>query len=297
MTEPASPTPPPTPPAPEDRLVKTYHSAVVGGRELAYTVSCGTIVLKEESEKRRATTRARRRGTSRAPRCSSSPTRSTASRTAATGPSPSRSTAAPARRPCGCTWACSGRAARRSTEGVATGPFRLVDNEHSLLDVSDLVFIDPVSTGYSRAVVGEKAKQFHGFQRDIESVGEFIRLWTTRYRRWASPKFLIGESYGTTRAAGLAAHLQDRHGMYLNGLMLVSGALDFGQLDFDHGNDLPYVVFLPTYAATAWYHKRLAPDLQADLRATVAEVERFAVEEYAVALAKGARLPTTSARA
>ena len=121
---------------------------------------------------------------------------------------------------------------------------------------------------------GEKAKQFHGFKKDIESVGDFIRLYTTRYRRWLSPKFLIGESYGTTRAAGLAGYLQERHGLYLNGIMLVSAVLNFSTLEFDHGNDLPYVLFLPTYAATAWYHKRLAPDLQArSARRRCGEVE------------------------
>jgi len=105
-------------------------------------------------------------------------------------------------------------------------PYRLVDNAHSILDTTDLVFIDPVLTGYSRAVVGEKAKEFLNFRKDIESVGDFIRLYATRYQRWLSPKFLIGESYGTTRAAGLSGYLQDRHGMYLNGIMLVSSILD-----------------------------------------------------------------------
>jgi len=147
-------------------------------------------------------------------------------------------------------------------------PYRLVDNEHALLDVTDLVFIDPVSTGYSRPVPGEKAQEFHGFKKDIESVGEFIRLYTTRYQRWRSPKFLIGESYGTTRAAGLSSHLQERHGLYLNGLMLVSSILDFQTARFHPSNDAPYILFLPTYTATAWYHGRLAPDLQKDLRAT-----------------------------
>src|SRR5690606_345075 len=102
----------------------------------------------------------------------------------------------------------------------------------SVLDVTDLVFIDPVSTGYSRAAAGESARQFHGVREDVESVGEFIRLWTTRYERWASPKFLIGESYGTTRAAGLAGHLQQRHGMFLNGIMLVSSVLNFQTILF-----------------------------------------------------------------
>jgi carboxypeptidase C (cathepsin A) len=169
-------------------------------------------------------------------------------------------------------------------------PYRLVDNDDSLLDVTDLVFIDPVSTGFSRPVPGEKAQEFHGLKKDIESVGEFIRVYTTRYRRWTSPKFLIGESYGTTRAAGLSGHLQERLGMYLNGIMLVSSILDFQTARFDAGNDLPYVLFLPTYTATAWYHRRLAPELQGDLRATLKEVEAFAANEYALALMKGAAL-------
>ena len=104
---------------------------------------------------------------------------------------------------------------------------KLTDNEYSILDDTDLVFIDPVSTGYSRPVEGEKAREFHGFKKDIESVGDFIRLYTTRYTRWLSPKFLIGESYGTTRAAGLSGYLQERHGLYLNGIMLISAVLGF----------------------------------------------------------------------
>jgi carboxypeptidase C (cathepsin A) len=108
-------------------------------------------------------------------------------------------------------------------------------------------------------------------------VGSFIRLWVSRYGRWASPKFLIGESYGTTRASGLAGHLLERYGMYLNGVMLVSCALDFAVLRFDPANDLPPALFLPTYAATAWYHKRLSPELQKrPLRKLLDEVEAFA---------------------
>jgi carboxypeptidase C (cathepsin A) len=169
-------------------------------------------------------------------------------------------------------------------------PYRLTDNEFSILDETDLVFIDPVGTGYSRPVVGEKAKDFHTFKKDIESVGDFIRLYTTRYRRWGSPKFIIGESYGTTRAAGLAGYLQDRLGMYLNGIALVSSVLDFQTLEFLPSNDLPYLLYVPAYAATAWYHKRLAADLQKDLQATLREAEAFAYGEYATALLKGASL-------
>lgn len=171
-------------------------------------------------------------------------------------------------------------------------PYRLVNNEFSLLDKSDLVFIDPVTTGFSRAVPGEKDKQFHGFKPDIESVGDFIRLYVSRYQRWGSPRFLIGESYGTTRAAGLTGYLQERHGFYLNGIMLVSVVLNFMTLGFHPGNDLPYILFLPTYAAAAWYHERLEPELQAGLESTLAEVEAFALGEYATALMQGDDLTT-----
>jgi carboxypeptidase C (cathepsin A) len=166
-----------------------------------------------------------------------------------------------------------------------------VDNEYSLLDQTDLVFVDPVSTGFSRPAEGEDPKQFHGLNEDIEAVGEFIRLYTSKYQRWASPKFLIGESYGTTRAAGLAGYLQDTHGMYLNGVMLVSSILNFQTARFSEGNDLPYVLFLPTYTATAWYHQRLEADLQASLENALKEAEDFALGEYAAALMLGDDLP------
>ncbi len=180
---------------------------------------------------------------------------------------------------------------RMTAEGWAPPPpYELVANAHSLLDVSDLVFIDPVTTGYSRAAEGESAAQFHGVSADVEWVAEFIRLYTTRELRWASPKFLAGESYGTTRAAALAGHLQERHGMYLNGLMLISSILNFQTARFDVGNDLPYVLFLPTYAATAWHHKRVSREYQNDLRAFLDEVERFAIAEYLPALARGDQL-------
>ncbi len=180
---------------------------------------------------------------------------------------------------------------RMTAEGWAPPPpYELIPNAHSLLDVTDLVFIDPVTTGYSRAAEGESASQFHGVSADVEWVAEFIRLYTTREQRWASPKFLAGESYGTTRAASMAGHLQERHGMYLNGLMLISSILNFQTARFDVGNDLPYVLFLPTYAATAWHHKRVSREYQNDLRAFLDEVERFAISEYLPALARGDQL-------
>lgn len=167
-------------------------------------------------------------------------------------------------------------------------PYRMVDNGESLLDVTDLVFIDPVTTGYSRAVPGEDPKKFHGVKEDAEAVAEFIRLWTSRFGRWSSPKFLAGESYGTTRSARLSQVLQDGHGMYLNGVILISSILNFQTARFNAGNDLPYPLFLPTYTATAWYHKRLPQDLQAaGLQKAVEEAERFAVGEYTLALMQG----------
>jgi carboxypeptidase C (cathepsin A) len=167
-------------------------------------------------------------------------------------------------------------------------PAKITDNESTWLEKTDLVFIDPVSTGFSRPVRGEDAKQFYGYKQDLASVGDFIRIWTTRYSRWSSPKILVGESYGTTRAAGLSQYLQDRYGMYVNGIVLISSVLNFQTLDFEPGNDVPYPLYLPTYAATAWYHKRLAPDLQQlPLRDVLSQTESFSSTEYLLALARG----------
>jgi len=169
-------------------------------------------------------------------------------------------------------------------------PFHLIDNPYSLLDESDLVFIDPVSTGYTRAVPGEDARKYHGVDQDLQSVGDFIRLYTTRYKRWDSPKFLIGESYGTTRAAGLSGYLENRFGMYLNGIALVSSVLDFSTISFNAGNDLPFVLYLPTETAVAWFHKKLPPDLQADRKKALMESEQYALGDYSRALMQGSAL-------
>ncbi len=171
-------------------------------------------------------------------------------------------------------------------------PYKMTENEHSWLDETDLVFLDPVSTGYSRAATGEDPKQFHGFNEDIASVGDFIRLYTTRYQRWSSPKFLVGESYGTTRASSLSDYLQDRYGLYLNGISLVSSIMNFQTARFTQGNDLPFTLFLPTYTAGAWYHKKLGGALAgADLRTALAAAEKFVQEKYAPALMRGDALP------
>ncbi|MFF1823216.1 S10 family peptidase [Kribbella sp. NPDC058245] len=272
------------PAAPVDDLVATRHTLTIGGRELKYTATTGRIVLREE-----VLTDGKFDG--HQPKAEVFVTAYTLDDAEAAdrpvtfafngGPGSSS------------IWLHLGLLGpRRVVSGdagsVAAPPYRLVDNDESLLLHSDLVFIDPISTGYSRAAEGEKPGEYHGFTRDLESVGEVIRLWTSRNGRWISPKFLAGESYGTTRAAGLAAHLQTRYGMYLNGVMLISAVLEFGTLDFTPGNDLPYTLFLPTYAAIAHYHG-LIPDRT--LEELLADAERFAAGRYPNALAQGNRIP------
>ncbi|WP_246187103.1 S10 family peptidase [Microlunatus speluncae] len=170
---------------------------------------------------------------------------------------------------------------------LAPPPYGLADNLETLLTVSDLVFIDPVTTGYSRTSEGHQADDFHGYGRDIESVAEFIRLWASRNGRWLSPKFLAGESYGTTRAAALAARLAENEGMYVNGLMLISSVLDLGSVHYSAGNDLPYALYLPTFTATAHYHGKVS----GSLRERVAEAEEFAAGPLWYGLGRGNRLP------
>jgi carboxypeptidase C (cathepsin A) len=292
--KPETPTEPPKP-TPKDNLVVTQHSVNISGQDIRYTVTTGTIVLKEETKKQGDKEGEFEGEKPKAEVFFIAYTRDDVSDkpkrpvTFSFNGGPGSSS----------VWLHLGllgpkRVSMKDTENTPP-PYTLIDNEHSLLDLTDLVFIDPISTGFSRVVPGEKAKDFHGFRKDIESVGDFIRLYTTRYARWTSPKFLIGESYGTTRAAGLSSYLQERHGMYLNGLMLVSSVLDFQTLDFFPENDLPYILYLPVYAATAWYHKRLPSRLQRKpLRKVLDEVEAFALGDYTLASMKGSSLPRTT---
>lgn len=283
---------PVAPPPPQDQIVVTQQRVSIGGSEIAYTVTCGTLVLKEEAEKQGEAA-----GTSEGEQA-----RAAIFFIAYT----LNDVADLSERPI--TFSFNGGPGSASVwlhlgvlgpyrvlmdeQGAPLPPpYRLTPNDYSLLPSSDLVFIDPVSTGYSRVVSGEKAQQFHGFKKDIESVGDFIRLYTTRYKRWTSPKYLIGESYGTTRAGGLAGYLQDRHGMFLNGLMLISSILNFQTVDVAPGNDLPYLLYLPSYTATAWFHGQLPPELQSGpLSAALAAAEAFAQGDYALALLRGDRL-------
>lgn len=170
------------------------------------------------------------------------------------------------------------------------GPYRLVDNASTWLDETDLVFIDPVGTGFSRAKDESTSQKAWSLKGDIESVGEFIRMWLVRNERWSSPLFLAGESYGTTRAAGLAGYLVD-HGIAFNGIVLISSILNFQTARFVQGNDLPYILFLPTYTATAWYHKRLGGTFKS-LQAALTASRSFAAGPYAMALMRGDTLTT-----
>jgi carboxypeptidase C (cathepsin A) len=265
--------------APADRISTTQHSTRVGGVAVPYTAKAGTIVLKDDEGEPRASF-----FVISYTKDGENPETRPVVFTFNGGPGSSS------------VWLHMGafgpkRVVYADDEGhAAPPPYRMMDNESGILDVADLVFIDPVTTGFSRAIPISEAKKFHGFEADVESIGSVIRLWTTRNARWASPKYLAGESYGTTRAAGLAGWLQDQ-GYYLNGVMLISSILNFGTARFDSGNDLAYILFLPTYTATSWYHKRLPADLQnGTLERAVAEAEAFALGEYTTALMQGDRL-------
>jgi carboxypeptidase C (cathepsin A) len=265
----------------EEKTSETKHTVSIGGERIAYTAKAGTLILKDDNGDPKASVFYVAYTKDGVEDPSSRPI------TFSFNGGPGSSS----------VWLHLGVLGPRRVEMDKEGnplppPFKLVNNEHSLLDITDLVFIDPVSTGYSRPAPGEEAKQFHGVEQDIASVGEFIRLFTARAQRWDSPKFLIGESYGTTRAAGLSSYLHEELGMYVNGIMLVSSILNFQSARFSLGNDLPYVLFLPTYAATAWYHRRLPQELQAlALTDFLSQVEDFAIGAYNVALMRGADLP------
>ncbi|MGA6985669.1 MAG: peptidase S10 [Terriglobales bacterium] len=169
---------------------------------------------------------------------------------------------------------------------MPAAPYRLEDNPDTLLDRSDIVMVDAMATGYSRAATAELTKKFLGLTGDVQAFGEFIRLYISRYDRWNSPLFLLGESYGTTRAAGIAGYLAD-HGIAFNGVTLLSMAVDFQTLEWNNSNDLPYLLLVPTFNMIAGYHHKLSADLTQDVAKTREEVVRWSNNEYALALGKG----------
>jgi carboxypeptidase C (cathepsin A) len=270
---------------PVDDLVATKHQLEVGRRTIAYTATTGRIVLRDEVYED---------GTFKGFKA-----KAEVSITSYTVDTPDGSTSRPV------TFAFNGgpgsssvwlhlglfgprRVVMGDVGNLLPPPYGLADNAESLLAVSDLVFIDPVSTGYSRTVEGTKPEPFHGYQGDIESVGEIIRIWTSRHKRWMSPKFVAGESYGTLRGAALVEHLQSRHGMYVNGLILVSSVLDVSSIDFENQrNDRAHALYLPTYAAIAHYHGKHG---RKSLKNVLAEAEEYAARDYPWVLSRGDRL-------
>jgi carboxypeptidase C (cathepsin A) len=174
---------------------------------------------------------------------------------------------------------------------MPAAPYRFTDNASTLLDKSDLVFVDAIGTGFSRPINIDVGKKFWSVKGDLESFGEFVRLYITRNERWSSPLFLFGESYGTTRAAGISGHLASK-GISFNGIVLLSTVLSFETLEFNKTNDVPYPLILPSYTMIAAYHHKLAPDLAQNLERTRGEVEQWASNEYTRALAKGDALST-----
>jgi carboxypeptidase C (cathepsin A) len=270
---------PPAPPAVETAS-KTQHQITIAGKTIPYTATAGTLVIKKEDGK---------------PWASIFYTSYTRDDVQDAGKRPITFcfNGGPG---AASVWLHLGALGPRRVEMGPEGeqpkpPYHLVDNENSPLEFTDLVFIDPVTTGFSRQAPGENAEQFHGFDGDLQSVSEFIRMYLVRAGRWSSPKFLAGESYGTTRAAALAQYLLSKHSLYLNGITLISSVLNFETIQFGAGNDLPYALFLPSYTATAWYHKKLPKDLQsADLEKAVGEARKFAGGDYTVALMKGDKL-------
>lgn len=266
------------PPAVE-KISKTQHSIQINGKTIAYTANAGTLVLKKEDGKPLASMFFVAYTRDDAPDASKRPV------TFAFNGGPGSSS----------VWLHMGAFGPRKVKMGANGeqpapPYQLIDNEDTPLEFTDLVFIDPVTTGFSRHAPGENPQQFHGLEGDLESVADFIKLYITKFDRWASPKFLAGESYGTTRAAGLSQVLL-RDGVFLNGITLVSSVLNFETISFAAGNDLPYALFLPSYAATAWFHKKLPANLQhGTLEAVVDAARHFAENEYTTALMRGDRL-------
>jgi carboxypeptidase C (cathepsin A) len=176
-------------------------------------------------------------------------------------------------------------------------PYRLVDNDNSLIDATDIVFVDAISTGYSRVVPGVNPAQFHGQSGDLRAFGDFVNEYLGAYSRWASPKYLIGESYGTIRSAGLSQELQTKHGIELNGIVLISALLTYQTISTSPQNDVALISYFPTYTAAAWYHKKLPADLAGDLKKALDESRTFADGEYASALLKGNSLPAAERHA
>ncbi len=266
---------------PKPVQVVTQHTITIAGRQIHYTATTGTLLLKDENDKPIAlfgfTAYTKDGVTDEADRPI----------TFAYNGGPGSSS----------IWLHMGalgpkRVVLNDPHAMPPAPYKMEDNPYSILDVSDLVMVDPVGTGFSKAVGKAKGSDFWGVDQDIKSVSEFIYQYIRANNRWNSPKFLFGESYGTTRSAGVADYLFERMGIQVNGVIFLSTVWNFETLAFAPGNDLPYVLYLPTYAAVAWYHDAL-PSKPADLPQFLEKVRKFAMGEYAEALFKGTSIDST----
>jgi carboxypeptidase C (cathepsin A) len=275
------PTAAPTPsPAPEEPPVVTRHEVKVGDKTLRYTVTTGMMPIKNQIN---GETEARMFFMAYALDGEGDPSKRPLMFSFNGGPGSAS------------VWlhlgALGPKRIRMQDDGMMPAPpYQVVTNDQTWLDLSDMVFIDPVGAGYSRVTRPELAAKFLSLNGDLDSVGEFIRLYLTRYERWSSPLFLVGESYGTTRASGLSGLLVER-GIAFNGVLLISTIMNFQTALFAQGNDLPLILILPSYTSTAWYHKKLPADLQRKpLRQALDEAEKWAANEYALALGQGDKL-------
>ena len=263
------------PSAPKEESSVTDHTIKIGGQTIPYKATAQTILLKDD------------KGEPQALLYSTAYTRSDV-KDPSTRPLAFLYNGGPGS---SSVWLHMGSVSPKRVVTVNAGvtppaPYKLADNADCLLDKADLVFVDPIGTGFSRAVGKAQNKDFWGVDPDVKSLAQFITTYVSRNNRWNSPKFLIGESYGTFRSAALAFYLEDHDNLYLNGIVLVSSVLDLGTISFYPGQDETYIYYLPSYAATAWYHKVLK-DRPENLTAFLDEARKFAATEYAAALRKG----------
>src|SRR5690349_1339866 len=257
----------PTPPPPKEESSVTEHSIKIGGQTIPYKAIAGTILLKNEKDEPQALIYS----TSYIRTDTKDVSQRPISFIYNGGPGSAS------------VWLHMGafgprRVLTANAESTPPPPYKLQDNAGTLLDKTDMVFIDPVGTGFSHAVGKAQDKDFWGVDQDVKSLAQFITTYVNRNNRWNSPKFLIGESYGTFRSAALGNYLQQHEGMYLNGIDLISSVLDAGTISFPTGSDMTYIFYVPSYAATAWYHKMLA-DRPTDQKAFIEEARRFAQTE------------------
>src|SRR5215813_10544382 len=262
----------PAPPPPKEQSSVTDHSIKIGGQAIPYKATAATILIKNEKDEPTALiyyaayTRSDVKDMSQRP----------VSFLYNGGPGSSS------------VWLHMGSMGPRRVMTINAGvtppaPYKLIDNPDCLLDKSDLVFIDPVGTGFSHSVGKAQNKDFWGVDQDVKSLAQFINTYVSRNSRWNSPKFLIGESYGTFRSAALSNYLQSHDGLYFNGIVLISSVLNLGTISFNPSEDMPYVLYLPSYAATAWYHKVLK-DRPDNLNGFLQEARNFAKTGYLNAL-------------